>query len=131
MVNDQVMVEVLDTQYANGDLIVHQVRVLEGSIEVDMEVEARVDVDRRDSLRRNHSATHLLHKALKEVLGDHVNQAGSIVLPHRLRFDFTHFEAVSKEELLKIEEIVNQKILEAMEVKTQILSLDEAKAEGP
>lgn len=130
MVNDQVMVEVLDTQYANGDLIVHQVRVLEGSIEVDMEVEARVDVDRRDSLRRNHSATHLLHKALKEVLGDHVNQAGSIVLPHRLRFDFTHFEAVSKEELLKIEEIVNQKILEAMEVKTQILSLDEAKAEG-
>lgn len=122
--------QVLDTQHMHDNLIVHYVKVLEGSIELGSEVTARVDEARRNSLRRNHSATHLLHKALKEVLGEHVNQAGSIVLPNRFRFDFTHFEAISKEDILRIEEIVNKKILEAMEVETSIMSLAEAKESG-
>ncbi len=128
--NDDFMAEVVDTKHINDDLIVHYVRLLEGSAKSNSEVIAKVDDFKRNSLRRNHSATHLLHKALKEVLGSHVNQAGSIVLPNRLRFDFTHFEGISKEDLLRIEEIVNNKILEAMEVKTSILSLEEAQKTG-
>ncbi|NLY44721.1 MAG: alanine--tRNA ligase [Tissierella sp.] len=127
---DSFIAEVVDTKHINDDLIVHYVKVLEGNIKLNSEVNAKVDDFRRDSLRRNHSATHLLHKALKEVLGSHVNQAGSIVLPNRLRFDFTHYEGISKEDLLKIEKIVNTKILESMEVKTSILSLEEAQKTG-
>ena len=128
--NNNFKAEVVDTKHINDKLIVHYVKALEGSLKLNSEVNAKVDDFRRDSLRRNHSATHLLHKALKEVLGSHVNQAGSIVLPNRLRFDFTHYEAISKEDLLKIEKIVNNKILEAMEVKTSILSLKEAQETG-
>lgn len=128
--NDGFLAQVIDTKHSSDDLILHYVEVKEGSIKLNDEVNAQVDDFRRDSLRRNHSATHLLHKALKEVIGSHVNQAGSIVLPNRLRFDFTHYEGLSKEDLLKIEEIVNTKILEAMEVKTSILSLEEAQKSG-
>ncbi|MDR7870046.1 MAG: alanine--tRNA ligase [Tissierellaceae bacterium] len=127
--NDKFRAEVKDTQHVN-DSIVHYVNILEGSAKVNSPVSAAVDNLRRDSLRRNHSATHLLHKALKEVLGDHVNQAGSIVLPNRLRFDFTHYEGISKEDLSKIEKKVNDKILEGMEVKTSVLSIDEAQKTG-
>ena len=91
---------------------------------------ADVDDNRRNSIRRNHSATHLLHRALKDILGEHVNQAGSVVMPNRLRFDFTHFEAVTPEELKKIEEIVNSKILEALEVVTIETSLKNAQEMG-
>ena len=127
--NDNFKAEVTDTLHIN-DSIVHYVKLLEGNAKVNSSVSAQVDNYRRDSLRRNHSATHLLHKALKEVLGEHVNQAGSIVQPNRLRFDFTHFEGISKEDLLKIERRVNDKILAGMEVKTSILSLEEAQKTG-
>lgn len=122
--------EVVDTKKTKDGLILHLVRILEGTAHVDDSVKANIDVFRRDSLRRNHSATHLLHKALKEVIGDHVKQAGSIVLANRLRFDFTHFEAISKEDLNKIEKIVNTKILEAMDVITIETSLKNAQEMG-
>ncbi|HZJ99233.1 MAG TPA: alanine--tRNA ligase [Tissierellaceae bacterium] len=127
--NDDFKAEVTDTQHIN-DSIVHHVKILEGKAKINACVSAKVDEKRRDALRRNHSATHLLHKALKEVLGDHVNQAGSIVLPNRLRFDFTHFEAPSKEDLLEIEKSVNEKVLAAMEVKTSIQSISQAQENG-
>ena len=82
------------------------------------------------SAARNHSATHLLHKALREVLGEHVNQAGSLVTPERLRFDITHFEAISNEELKVIEEKVNNVILSSLDIKCDIMNIKEAKEKG-
>ncbi len=79
---------------------------------------------------RNHSATHLLHKALKEVLGDHVNQAGSLVTPERLRFDVTHFEPISKEELDIIERKVNDVILQSLDIECEVMGINEAKEKG-
>ncbi|MFA5576435.1 MAG: alanine--tRNA ligase [Tissierellaceae bacterium] len=122
--------EVIDTKHSKGDHLIHIARVLDGSARLGDKVVASIDDSRRNSIRRNHSATHLLHRALKDVLGEHVNQAGSVVMPNRLRFDFTHFEAVTEAELNKIEEIVNIKILEAMEVKTIETSLEEAQSLG-
>jgi alanyl-tRNA synthetase len=121
---------VLDTKHAKNGVIIHIVNIVEGTIKIGDNVIAAVDESRRNSLRRNHSATHLLHRALKDVLGEHVNQAGSVVLPNRLRFDFTHFEPVSKENLKRIEEIVNSKIFEALEVKTLETSLKNAQEMG-
>ncbi|WP_353096729.1 alanine--tRNA ligase [Tissierella praeacuta] len=121
---------VLDTKHSKGDHLIHIVKILEGKAKVGDKVVASVDDSRRDSLRRNHSATHLLHRALKDILGEHVNQAGSVVMPNRLRFDFTHFEAVTEEELKEIERIVNSKILEALEIVTIETSLKNAKEMG-
>ncbi|MDI1472297.1 alanine--tRNA ligase [Thermodesulfovibrio sp. 1176] len=121
--------EVIDTKKI-GDLHCHKVIVIEGSIKEDDRVFAKIDIDRRKSIARNHTATHLLHSALKSIVGEHVKQAGSLVAPERLRFDFTHFEAVTDEELREIERIVNEKILENLPVKTEIKSLDEALNEG-
>src|SRR5690606_19162449 len=89
--NDGFSAKVLDTQYAKDDIIIHHIKVDKGILNIGDEVEAKVDYNYRYDIMRNHSATHLLHRALKDVLGEHVNQAGSIVLPDRLRFDFTHF----------------------------------------
>ncbi len=122
--------EVIDTKKTKDGLILHMVKINEGSAKVGEKVSAKIDISRRDSIRRNHSVTHLLHKALKEVLGDHVNQAGSIVMPNRMRFDFTHFEGVSKENLAKIERSVNEKILEALDVETMETSLLDAQKMG-
>ncbi|MCQ4921490.1 alanine--tRNA ligase [Tissierella carlieri] len=121
---------VLDTKHSKGDHLIHIVRIVDGVAKVGDRVIADVDDNRRNSIRRNHSATHLLHRALKDILGEHVNQAGSVVMPNRLRFDFTHFEAVTPEELKKIEEIVNSKILEALEVVTIETSLKNAQEMG-
>ncbi len=121
--------EVLDTKKILG-LHCHKVKVLEGGIKEDDEVFARIDIERRNAIKRNHTATHLLHSALRTVLGDHVKQAGSLVAPDRLRFDFTHFEAVSDEQLIEIEQIVNEKILENLPVTIEIKALDEALKEG-
>ncbi|WMM23269.1 alanine--tRNA ligase [Tissierella sp. MB52-C2] len=121
---------VLDTKHSKGDHLIHIVKVLEGEIKVGDKVIANVDDNRRNSIRRNHSATHLLHRALKDVLGEHVNQAGSVVMPNRLRFDFTHFEGVTQDELMKIEKIVNSKILDSLEVVTIETSLTRAQEMG-
>jgi len=109
---------------------VHRGKVLSGLIMTNDEVTVRVDCDRRGSVARNHSATHLLHRALKEVLGGHVNQAGSLVEPDRLRFDFTHYTAVSREDLRKIEDMVNQAVLSNLPVESTERTLDEARAMG-
>jgi alanyl-tRNA synthetase len=105
--------EVLDTQYAlPGTLVLHRARVADGPAVVEGDVvEAAIDGLRRDRIRRNHTATHVLHWALREVLGPQVKQAGSLVAPERLRFDFSHHEAVSAAELTKVEELANQQII--------------------
>jgi alanyl-tRNA synthetase len=121
---------VMDTKLSQDGAPIHLVEVLEGQLKEETELLAQVDDDLRDSTRRNHSATHLLHKALKEVLGNHVNQAGSLVMPNRMRFDFTHFEGISKDDLKKIEELVNQQILKGLPVTTKEQSLKEAQEEG-
>ncbi|RKD34617.1 alanine--tRNA ligase [Thermohalobacter berrensis] len=128
--NDEFKAIVNDTKKENENLILHYVKVLEGKISVNDLVKANVNVEKRKNTARNHSATHLLHKTLKDVLGSHVNQAGSLVEPNRLRFDFTHFEGISKDELNKIEDIVNKKILEGLNVEAIETSLDEAKKMG-
>lgn len=128
--NDCFKAEVLDTLHTKGGLTIQKVKVLEGSLKLGDKVKAEVDKIRRDALRRNHTATHLLHKALKEVIGNHVNQAGSLVLPNKLRFDFTHFEAPTGDELQKIERLVNGKILEGMNLHTVETSLKEAQEMG-
>ncbi|RCW50495.1 MULTISPECIES: alanine--tRNA ligase [unclassified Halanaerobium] len=127
--NDNFEAEVLDT-YQRAGLTVHRIFVNAGEVSTGDKVEAVVYKDKRMAAARNHSATHLLHKALKDVLGDHVNQSGSLVAPERLRFDFTHFSAVSAEELRKIEAEVNQAVMENYAVETDIKELDEAKEMG-
>jgi alanyl-tRNA synthetase len=110
-------------------IIVHRGK-LEGKISVGEIVEAKVDEDKRKSTMRNHTATHLLHAALRKVLGDHVKQAGSLVEPERLRFDFTHFQALTDEEIRKIEDIVNNEILKAQKVIIDEKTFEEAVKEG-
>ncbi len=119
-----------DCKKGINDIILHVGKVIDGSIKKGQKVYAKVDMDKRRNTARNHSATHMLHKALKKVLGEHVNQAGSLVTPDRLRFDFTHFQPVSSEELVKIEKIVNERILDVLEVKAHVTSLEEAKQMG-
>ncbi len=122
---DNFILEVLDTKLYD-DLRLHNVKVVEGEVKLGDKVTASVDVLRRDAIRRNHSATHLLHKALKEVLGEHVNQAGSYVTPDRLRFDFTHFESITPNDLKKVEDRVNEMIFKGLDVETIETTLDEA-----
>ena len=121
---------VKDTFKAVGGKIVHVGQMTSGELRVGDTVTLKVDADRRSAIARNHSATHLLQKALREVLGSHVEQAGSDVNPDRLRFDFTHFSAMTKEEIAKVEDIVNTKIAEAIPVATEVMSLEEAKKTG-
>lgn len=110
-------------------IIVHRGKI-NGKLTVGEKVSAQVDENKRRSTMRNHTATHLLHAALRNVLGSHVRQAGSLVEPSRLRFDFTHYQALTEEEIVKIENIVNEVVLKAMPVETQIKSYDEAIKEG-
>ena len=128
--NNKATLEVKDTvKYSEGK-IGHNVVVTKGIISVNSDVKLDVDKKKRIATARNHSATHLLQKALKTVLGDHVNQSGSYVSPERLRFDFSHFEAMTSEEILKVEEIVNNAILEAMDISCNVMDIDEAKKSG-
>jgi len=126
--NDNIA-NVYDTRKKTG-LSVHVVEVKEGEIMMGQTVEAKVFSDLRQSTARNHSATHLLHKSLKEVLGDHVNQAGSLVQADRLRFDFNHFTAMTNEELELVEEKVNKTIMNNLSVKTIVTNQDKAKELG-
>ncbi len=120
---------VLDTQ-KQGDAFLHQVRVQTGRVAVGDKLEACVDKQRRRQIADNHSATHLLHAALRQVLGEHVQQKGSLVEADRLRFDFSHFDALTPEQLAQIEALVNAQIRANLAVETRLMSADEAKASG-
>src|SRR5690606_2671334 len=123
-------VSVLDVQKAPNKQNLHRVVIEEGTLKTNDEVHARVFAKERLHTTRNHTATHLLHQALKDVLGEHVNQAGSLVAPDRLRFDFSHFGQVTEEELERIEKIVNDKIWSNLPVTIDYKPLEEAKAMG-
>ena len=124
-----VKLEVSDTKGHNG-LFAHMAHVAEGAISVGDVVCAAIDAHRRELIRRNHTATHLLDAALKTVLGEHVSQAGSLCDDSRLRFDFTHFEALTAEQLHEVEDLVNVEIFAAKPVVTRVCSIDEAKEAG-
>ncbi|AMJ60526.1 alanine--tRNA ligase [Bosea sp. PAMC 26642] len=125
-----VTVEVTDVQKKLGDVFAHAVIIKEGELKRGQPVELLVDHARRTAIRANHSATHLLHEALRLVLGDHVAQKGSLVSPDRLRFDFSHPKPISDEELREVEEIANAIVLRNEPVTTRLLSVDEAIASG-
>src|SRR5215471_5914067 len=121
---------VSDTQKKAGDVFAHMVTVAQGSIKVGDPLLLEVDHARRDAIRQNHSATHLLHEALRQVLGDHVAQKGSLVAPDRLRFDFSHPKPMSLEELERVEDIANDKVLQNTPVTTRLMAVDDAIASG-
>lgn len=110
--------------------IIHFVTVTEGEVKIDDSVYLKVEECRREEICKNHTATHMIHSALREILGDHVHQAGSYVDEHRLRFDFTHFTGLTEEELKKTEKLVNQKIMKAYNIKTDVMTIEEAKESG-
>jgi alanyl-tRNA synthetase len=116
--------------YPTPELIAHDVQAISGELRVGDTAEATVDVSRRRAISNNHTATHLLHAALRRVLGDHVKQAGSLVSAERLRFDFAHFSPLSPPEIRKVEDLVNQKIRENLTVRTKITTLEEGLEEG-
>jgi len=111
-------------------LIVHNLKVLGGELKIGQTVEAVVDLVRRKAISRNHTGTHLLHASLRQILGDHVRQSGSLVSHKRLRFDFTHFAALTEDEIRKVEQLVNEKIRENLPVTTKITTLEAGLAEG-
>jgi alanyl-tRNA synthetase len=115
---------------AIGDVRAHIVRVDRGTIAVGLPIVAAIDIARRSAIRRNHTATHLLHAALRQVLGTHVKQAGSLVAPDRLRFDFVHFAALSGEQLIEVERIVNEQVLANALVGTEVKATEDAMAAG-
>ncbi|HBF69359.1 MAG TPA: alanine--tRNA ligase, partial [Thermotoga sp.] len=115
---------------ASEGVIVQRIKILDGTLRRGQKVVLRVDKKRRESTMRNHTATHLLHAALKKVLGDHVRQAGSLVAPDRLRFDFTHFKGLSSAEIEQVEDLVNEWIMEAIPVEVRYTSYEEAVKSG-
>ena len=122
--------DVIDSKKPVSELIVHVGRLREGRLKVGDRLDAKVDADRRNQTKKNHSATHLLHLALREVLGDHVQQKGSLVAPDRLRFDFSHFEPLKPEETAAIEDRVNRMILSNAGTVVQEKSIEDAQADG-
>ena len=122
--------EVIDTQKAVGGKTAHKVKVVEGAIEVGQSANFKVDSEYRLAVMRNHSCAHLLQSALRTVLGDHVHQAGQLVDSERLRFDFSHFSAMTLDEIQRVEMLVNSYILSAIDIKTQVLPIEEAKKLG-
>ena len=130
LINDQTKIKVFDTFAPVAGIVLHKSKVEKGTIKVGDEVTATVDVFKRDATRRNHTATHLVHAALKEVLGTHVKQAGSVVAPNYLRFDFTHYQPLSETEIREIEDLVNRHILENHPVNTNVMALEEAMRSG-
>jgi len=129
-INAATRVLVNDTVAPIKGLTVHRVSVERGSLRVGDTLTAQIDAERRDETRRNHTATHLLHAALRELLGTHVKQAGSLVAPNRLRFDFSHFQPLTRDELAEIERLVNYQILRNEPVQTEIVPLEQAMQSG-
>ncbi|MBM7624653.1 alanine--tRNA ligase [Sporohalobacter salinus] len=129
LLNDDITVTVVDTQ-EKAELISHQIVIEAGELSVGDKLTAKIQTDQRLHIRRNHTATHLLHQTLKDVLGEHVDQSGSLVTPNRLRFDFTHFEAVSDKELEEIEDQVNKVIRRNLNVEVLETTLEEAEEMG-
>ncbi|MDP6433437.1 MAG: alanine--tRNA ligase, partial [Candidatus Scalindua sp.] len=122
-------VEVSNTKKSN-DIIVHIGKVVEGKIKTNENVTCVIDKGRRAAIKRNHSATHLLHYTLRQVVGQHAEQSGSLVAPERLRFDFHHFEGIKKDEIARIEELMNERIMENTPVATEEMALDKARKAG-
>ncbi|HQX54457.1 MAG TPA: alanine--tRNA ligase [Pyrinomonadaceae bacterium] len=123
-------ITVSDTYSPVQGLIIHKVTVNNGAVTVGDHLTATVDADKRDATRRNHTATHLVHAALREVLGTHVKQAGSIVAPNYLRFDFTHYQPMSPAEITEIEDLVNRYILKNEPVSTDVMNIEDAMRSG-
>ena len=130
MLGTGLKIEIRNTQKKLGDLFVHEARVIEGRLAIGTALELVVDHARRSAIRANHSATHLLHEALRQVLGDHVAQKGSMVSGERLRFDFTHQKPISDEELAQVEDIANHVVLRNEPVITRLMAVDEAIESG-
>ena len=130
MTADGVRASVTETQKRAGDVFVHAVTVESGMLKVGTALALDVDHARRSKIRANHSATHLLHEALRQVLGDHVAQKGSLVAPDRLRFDFSHPKPITAEELEKVEDLANDYVLQNSPVTTRLMALDDARASG-
>jgi alanyl-tRNA synthetase len=130
MRREGVRLTVTDTQKKAGDLFVHMVKVDEGSVKAGDPLLLEVDHARRAAIRQNHSATHILHEALRQVLGDHVAQKGSLVAPDRLRFDFSHPKPITPAELERVEDIANDIVLQNAPVTTRLMALDDARASG-
>jgi alanyl-tRNA synthetase len=126
MDSSEVHLHVTDTLRPRQDLIVHKVMVKRGVLRKGDEVTLEVNQALRQAIMRNHTATHLLHRALREVLGEHVKQSGSLVTPERLRFDFTHFYGMSDEEIERVERLVNEKVLENLPVETRVMPVEKA-----
>ncbi len=130
LVSADTSVTVSDTYSPVAGLIIHKVKVDKGSVNIGDLVMATVDARKRDATRRNHTATHLVHAALREVLGTHVKQAGSVVAPSYLRFDFTHYQPMTDVEITEIEDLVNRYILENHPVNTNVMAIEEAMRGG-
>ncbi len=127
---DGLRFKVTDTQKKAGDLFVHFGTVEQGALKAGLAVALDVDHARRSAIRQNHSATHLLHEALRQVLGDHVAQKGSLVAPDRLRFDFSHPKPMTAEEIERVEDMANDYVLQNSPVTTRLMALDDARASG-
>src|SRR5204862_5076480 len=119
-----------DVQKRADGLFVHYGKVEEGTVATGDAVRLTIDSKRRTAIRANHSATHLLHEALREVLGDHVAQKGSLVAPERLRFDFSHPKPMTAEEIANVEDIANDFVLQNSAVTTRLMALEDARASG-
>ena len=130
MRREGVRLVVSDTQKKAGDLLAHLVKIEQGSVKVGDPLLMDVDHARRSAIRQNHSATHLLHEALRQVLGDHVAQKGSLVAPDRLRFDFSHPKPMSPDEIERVEDIANDMVLQNTPVTTRLMAVDDAIASG-
>ena len=130
LTGEGVKFRVTDTQKKAGDLLVHVGTVEQGTLKVGAALQLDVDHARRSSIRAHHSATHLLHEALRQVLGDHIAQRGSLVAPDRLRFDFVHPKPITAEELARVEDIANEVVLDNDEVTTRLMGVDDAREAG-
>lgn len=130
IISDRFELEVVDCKKVAGNRFAHICKVVKGEVNTGDSCKAEINISRRMAVARNHSTTHLLHKALRTVLGTHVEQAGSLVTPDRLRFDFSHFKAMTEEELEKVEKIVNETILENLDIFIKEASIAEAKQMG-